>query len=130
MFQIRAVRRAAREDSGQASRAREPRELAWTAILLLAGAMGFLAWTRSLDISLLVYYGTIFYFVGFAVLLGIVRDRGRSFMVGPALSFMGMGLLAPFLGLTGLLWGSFYVAFGCSSALPIYLRLRDRDSTD
>ena len=130
MLQIRAVRRAAREDSGQASRAREPRELAWTAILLLAGAMGFLAWTRSLDISLLVYYGTIFYFVGFAVLLGIVRDRGRSFMVGPALSFMGMGLLAPFLGLTGLLWGSFYVAFGCSSALPIYLRLRDRDSTD
>ncbi len=51
-------------------------------------------------------------------------------MIGPGLSFMGAGLLAPFLGFTGLLWGSFYLAFGSSGAIPVYLRLRDRDATD
>ena len=118
------VNRAQRTGGSQASLKRRSRDIRATGVLIMAATFAFYWWTKSLGISLLVYYGILFFFLGFAILLGVARDRHGMHFIGPALSFMGLGLLTPYLQFTGLLWGGFYLVFGLSGALGVHLQLR------
>lgn len=95
-----------------------------TMLLILVATMGFFFWSRTVDMPLRVYYATVFYFIGFTVLMGVVQKRCGWFMVGPALSMAALGLLLPHLGFTGLLWGGFYLVFGLTAAVGMYLQMR------